>query len=45
VTVVAATGDVGAAGEPCALIDALGGSMNGFSPRKEVIRVASEPRQ
>jgi hypothetical protein len=26
VTVVAATGDIGAAGEPCALIDALGGS-------------------
>ena len=27
VTVVAATGDVGAAGEPCALITALGGAV------------------
>jgi subtilase family serine protease len=43
VTVVAATGDTGAAGEPCALIDALGGSMRGFTPRKEVILVASDP--
>src|SRR5450755_3082890 len=43
VTVVAATGDTGAAGEPCALIDALGGSMSGFAPRKEVILVASDP--
>ena len=43
VTVVAATGDTGAAGEPCALIDALGGSMSGFIPRKEVILVASDP--
>jgi subtilase family serine protease len=43
VTVVAATGDTGAAGEPCALIDALGGSMRGFSPRKEVTLVASDP--
>jgi subtilase family serine protease len=43
VTVVAATGDTGAAGEPCALIDALGGSMSGFTPRKEVILVASDP--
>jgi subtilase family serine protease len=43
VTVVAATGDIGAAGEPCALIDALGGSMRGFTPRKEVILVASDP--
>jgi subtilase family serine protease len=43
VTVVAATGDTGAAGEPCALIDALGGSMKGFTPRKEVILVASDP--
>ena len=43
VTVVAATGDTGAAGEPCALIDALGGSMSGFSPRKEVVLVASDP--
>jgi subtilase family serine protease len=43
VTVVAATGDTGAAGEPCALIDALGGSLSGFTPRKEVILVASDP--
>ncbi len=43
VTVVAATGDTGAAGEPCALIDALTGSMSGFTPRKEVILVASDP--
>jgi subtilase family serine protease len=43
VTVVAATGDVGAAGEPCALWDALGGSMRGFIPRREVILVASDP--
>jgi subtilase family serine protease len=42
VTVVAATGDTGAAGEPCALIDALGGSLSGFTPRKEVILVASD---
>jgi subtilase family serine protease len=43
VTVVAATGDTGAAGEPCALIDALGGSMSGFTPRKEVSLLASDP--
>ena len=43
VTVVAASGDTGAAGEPCALIDALGGSMSGFIPRKEVGLVASDP--
>src|SRR6266567_4422390 len=43
VTVVAATGDIGAAGEPCALIDALSGSMSGFTPRKEVVLVASDP--
>ncbi len=43
VTVVAATGDTGAAGEPCALIDALDGSMSGFIPRKEVGLVASDP--
>src|SRR4029077_10661332 len=43
VTVVAATGDTGAAGEPCALIDALGGSLSGFTPRKEVVLVASDP--
>ena len=37
VTVVAATGDAGAAGEPCALIDALsGGISSSFTPRKEV---------
>ena len=41
VTVVAATGDVGAAGEPCALIDALSAaSVRSFTPRKEV-----EPRR
>ena len=43
VTVVAATGDTGAAGEPCALIDALGGSLSGFTPRREVGLVASDP--
>ena len=44
VTVVAATGDSGAAGEPCALIDALSGGMSSsFTPRKEVILVASDP--
>jgi subtilase family serine protease len=43
VTVVAATGDIGAVGEPCALIDALGGSMSGFVPRREVVLVASSP--
>jgi subtilase family serine protease len=43
VTVVAATGDVGAAGEPCALITALGGTGPRFTPRKEVILVASDP--
>src|SRR5439155_813884 len=43
VTVVAASGDTGAAGEPCALIDALGGSMSGFTPRKEVGLVTSDP--
>jgi subtilase family serine protease len=44
VTVVAATGDSGAAGEPCALIDALsGGISSSFVPRKEVILVASDP--
>ena len=43
VTVVAASGDTGAAGEPCALIDALGGSMSGFTPRKEVNLVTSDP--
>jgi subtilase family serine protease len=44
VTVVAATGDTGAAGEPCALIDALsGGISSSFTPRKEVSLVASDP--
>jgi subtilase family serine protease len=43
VTVVAASGDTGAAGEPCALIDALGGSMSGFTPRKEVNLVTADP--
>jgi subtilase family serine protease len=44
VTVVAATGDAGAAGEPCALIDALSGGINdSFVPRKEVTLVASDP--
>jgi subtilase family serine protease len=44
VTVVAATGDTGAAGEPCALIDALsGGITSSFIPRKEVVLVASDP--
>jgi subtilase family serine protease len=44
VTVVAATGDAGAAGEPCALIDALSaGISSSFMPRKEVILVASDP--
>jgi subtilase family serine protease len=44
VTVIAATGDAGAAGEPCALITALtGGIGSSFTPRKEVILVASDP--
>jgi subtilase family serine protease len=44
VTVVAATGDSGAAGEPCALIDALiTGISSSFTPRKEPILVASDP--
>jgi subtilase family serine protease len=43
VTVVAATGDIGAAGEPCALITALGGRGPRFTPRKEVSLVASDP--
>jgi subtilase family serine protease len=44
VTVVAATGDTGAAGEPCALIDALSaGISSSFTPRKEVGLVASDP--
>jgi subtilase family serine protease len=44
VTVVAATGDSGAAGEPCALIDALSGGIgSSFVPRREVGLVASDP--
>jgi subtilase family serine protease len=44
VTVVAASGDAGAAGEPCALITALtGGIGSGFTPRKEPSLVASDP--
>ena len=43
VTVVAATGDVGAAGEPCVLITALGGSGPSYNPKKEVLLVASDP--
>jgi subtilase family serine protease len=44
VTVVAASGDTGVAGEPCALIDALTvGITRSFSPRKEVGLVASDP--
>jgi subtilase family serine protease len=44
VTVVAATGDSGAAGEPCALIDALsGGISRRFIPRREVTLVSSDP--
>jgi hypothetical protein len=43
VTVIAATGDSGAAGEPCALIGALdGGISSNFNPRKEVVLVASD---
>jgi subtilase family serine protease len=43
VTVAAATGDVGAAGEPCALITALGGTGPSYTPKKEVVLVASDP--
>jgi subtilase family serine protease len=44
VTVVAAAGDAGAAGEPCALIDALSsGISSSFVPRKEVSLVSSDP--
>jgi len=44
VTVVAASGDSGAAGEPCSLIDALtGGIGSSFAPQKEVGLVASDP--
>ena len=44
VSVVAATGDTGAAGEPCALITALNGNIaSSFTPRKEPILIASDP--
>jgi subtilase family serine protease len=44
VTVVAASGDSGAAGEPCALIDALsGGISSSFTPVKEPVLIASDP--
>ena len=44
VTVVAASGDSGAAGEPCALITALTGDISSsFTPRKESVLVASDP--
>jgi subtilase family serine protease len=44
VTVVAASGDAGAAGEPCALIDANAPpGVSSFTPRKEVLLVASNP--
>jgi len=43
VTVVAATGDAGAAGEPCALINALNGGGPFGTPVKEPILVASDP--
>ncbi|HEV2590957.1 MAG TPA: S53 family peptidase [Gaiellaceae bacterium] len=44
VTVVAATGDSGAAGEPCALIDALSAGIRGtFVPRREVTLISADP--
>lgn len=44
VTVVAASGDAGAAGEPCALIDALSAGISAnFVPIKEPSLVASDP--
>lgn len=43
VTVIAATGDAGAAGEPCALINALNGGGPFGTPVKEPILVASNP--
>jgi subtilase family serine protease len=43
VTVVAATGDSGAAGEPCSLITALFGGGNSPAPVKEPILIASDP--
>jgi len=42
VTVVAATGDIGAVGEPCAIYSALTGSGT-FTPVKEVTLLASDP--
>jgi subtilase family serine protease len=42
VTVVAATGDIGAVGEPCAIFSALTGSGT-FTPVKEVTLLASDP--
>jgi subtilase family serine protease len=42
VTVVAATGDIGAAGEPCEIYDALTGSGT-FTPVKEVTLLSSDP--
>jgi subtilase family serine protease len=44
VTVVAASGDSGAAGEPCALIDALSaGISHDFIPRREVMLLSADP--
>jgi subtilase family serine protease len=43
VTVVAATGDAGAAGEPCALIDGLLGGGLSSTKVKEPILIASDP--
>jgi subtilase family serine protease len=44
VTVVAASGDSGAAGEPCALFDALDGNISAsFHPIREPILIASDP--
>ncbi len=43
VTVVAASGDAGAAGEPCDLITALGGNGPSSTPMKEVGLVTSDP--
>jgi len=45
VTVVAASGDAGAAGEPCALIEAISspGISSNFTPRREVGLVTSDP--
>ena len=44
VTVVAASGDSGAAGAPCSLLDALStGISSNFTPQKEPSLVASDP--